>query len=266
MTDLDRRRRWGLALQRWTGRILAPIWIPAAAALLRFGLGYRIRGLEEARLEYRRATRKMDGGLLLCANHLTMIDSALIAWGLGSPVWYLRHYRRLPWNLPERRNFSSNLPTRLGAWLVKCIPVVRGGDRRQVSDVLARVRHLLRHGETVLVFPEGGRSRSGRVEPEATTYGVGRILAAVPDCNVGCVYLRGDRQETWSTLPRRGDAFSLTFELFRPDSPHTGLRRARDVSRKIAGKLAEMERRYFVERGPVGRPPAEDRPPHETIV
>jgi len=249
LSELDLRRRRELALQRWAGGILAPIWIPAAVFLLRLGFGYRIKDRTKVRRRYRRAEKGIDGGLLLCANHLTMIDSALIAWALGNPLWYLVRYDRMPWNLPERNNFSSNPLTRLAAWIVKCIPVVRGGERGQVSDVLARVRHLLARGETVLVFPEGGRSRSGRVQPHEVTYGVGRILTAVPECRVGCIYLRGDRQESWSTLPRRGEAFTLTFELFRPRSSRRGLRRARELSRRIGEKLAEMEERYFAERG-----------------
>lgn len=137
---------------------------------------------------------------------------------------------------------------RCAAWLVKCIPVVRGGSREDVSRVLDRVRHLLSRGETALLFPEGGRSRSGRVEPESATYGVGRILTAVPDCRTLCVYLRGDQQETWSTIPDRGDSFYVEFEVFEPESDHRGLRRSRDLARQIVQKLAEMEEEYFARR------------------
>ena len=38
-----------------------------------------------------------------------MVDSALIAWALGSPLWYVRHFAALPWNMPERRNFARSL-------------------------------------------------------------------------------------------------------------------------------------------------------------
>lgn len=252
MTELTLRSRASLTLQRRVGHLLAPLWLPAAAFLLRFCLGYRIRDVRALRRRYRKEVEATEGGTLLCANHLTMIDSALVAWALGGSFWYVARYAHFPWNLPERRNFASNFLARSAAWVVKCIPVVRGGDRDDVADVLARVRHLLSRGETVLVFPEGGRSRSGRVEPESVSYGVGRILTAVPECRTLCVYLRGEGQETWSTLPKRGEAFHVDFEPFHPDSPHEGLRRARDLSRQIARKLAAMEERYFSDRA--GRP------------
>lgn len=234
-----------MTLQRSLGWILAVVWIPLSAFLLRVVMGYRIRGASEVRQRFRRLVRGDDRPLLICANHLTMIDSALVAWALGGSWWYLRHYSRMPWNLPERTHFATNWVNRAAAWLVKCIPVTRGGSREKVSASLRRIRHLLSRGETALVFPEGGRSRSGRVEPESTTYGVGRILTAVPGCRTLCVYLRGDRQATWSTIPRRGDSFYVDFELFHPESEHRGLRRARDLARQIVRKLASMEERYF---------------------
>lgn len=208
-------------------------------------MGYRIPRATELRRRFRRLVKKDSRPLLICANHLTMIDSALVAWALGGSWWYLAHYSRLPWNLPEETNFASNWVNRVAAWLVKCIPVVRGGSREEVSNVLDRIRYVLSRGETALVFPEGGRSRSGRVEPESATYGVGRILTTVPECRTLCVYLRGEKQDTWSTVPARGESFYVDFELFEPESEQSGLRRSRDLARQIVGKLAEMEEEYL---------------------
>src|SRR6266851_1725254 len=101
---------------------------------MRFGLGWRIEGMAAARREYRSLWGAGDGPLLVCANHLTMIDSALIAWALGSPA------------------------SRLLIYLMKCVPVTRGGDRGEVAGVLGRLVYLRDRREAVLVFPEGGRS------------------------------------------------------------------------------------------------------------
>lgn len=242
MARLDLRTRAALTLQRRVGQLFAVVWVPLVAFVLRFVLGYRIRNAAELRRRFRRAYGQSDGPLLICPNHLTMIDSALVAWALGGSWWYLLHYSRLPWNVPEESNFASNWINRTAAWLTKCIPVRRRGSREQVESVRDRVQHLLERGETVLLFPEGGRSRSGRIEPEATSYGVGRILNEVSDCRVLCVYLRGEAQESWSTLPPRGDTFRV--EISRPDleSSHSGLRRARDLSRQIVQELARLER------------------------
>lgn len=241
---LDARERRSLALQRGVGRLLAPLWVPLLGGIMRWGLGWRVEEREELRREYARL-REEPGGLLLCANHLTMLDSAVIAWALGSPGFYLRDYAALPWNTPERRHFASTWWKRILVYVMKCVPVTRGSDRREVGRVLARVRHLLAGGETVLVFPEGARSRSGRVDEEAAAYGVGRLLQALPGCRVLCVYLRGDGQETWSTAPRRGERFRVRLACFEPKTDHGGMRGSLDLARQIVRRLAELEREHF---------------------
>lgn len=248
MAELPRRTRLSLTLQRRVGQALGVLWIPATAFLMRFVMGYRVRDVTEVRRQFRELVDSDDRPLLICANHLTMVDSALVAWALGGSWWYLFNYRRMPWNLPEQENFASNWVNRAAAWVVKCIPVSRGGSRDKVAGAMDRIRHVLTRGETALVFPEGGRSRTGRVEPESTAYGVGRILNWVPDCRTMCVYLRGDRQETWSTVPPRGDVFSVQFEIFEPSSENTGLRRARDLAQQIVEKLSRMEREHLAAR------------------
>lgn len=235
-------------MQRGAGWLLAPVWVPTLVALMRFGLGWRIDGAAEARREYRALWDGEGGPILVCANHLTLIDSALVAWALGSPAWYLAHYAALPWNVPERRNFADSLPSRLLVWLLKCVPVTRGGDRTEVAGVLARLAHLISRGETVLLFPEGGRSRSGRVEEESATYGVGRLIGALPGCRVLCVYVRGEHQNGSTALPRRGERFHVRCRMLRPASELQGLRRARDVSQQIVRALVELEQRYRDDR------------------
>jgi hypothetical protein len=242
------RDRRGLALQRAIGRLLSPVWVPATVALMRFGMGWRIEGMNAARREYRSLCSSGDGPLLVCANHLTMIDSALIAWALGSPGWFLARYATLPWNVPERRNFADSPVSRVLVYLMKCVPVTRGGNRGDVAGVLARLSYLLGRGETVLVFPEGGRSRSGRVELENATYGVGRLIGNLPRCRVLCVYLRGEHQDGFSDLPARGERFHVRFALLRPTSDLKGMRRAADLARQVVGTLAELEQRYFDDR------------------
>ncbi len=230
-----------LGIQREIDRLLSPLTTALTAITLRFGFGFRIEGGDEIRRLYRQIADE-PGPLLICANHLTMIDSFLIGWALGHPLYYVRRFSRLPWNVPERSIFASNLPLRLFAYVFKCIPVVRGGKRAEVARSLARVVHTLRRGETTLLFPEGGRSRSGRVEMENAAPGVGRIYRAVPGCRVLCVYLRGRRQTSFSAVPTRGDRFQVALRLMEPKTDESGLRGSREVARQITGTLIEMER------------------------
>lgn len=248
MTRLSFRTRAAHTFQREVGRLAAAFWVIPIAFILRVLMGYRIKDVAQVRARYRALLKESDHPLLICPNHLTMVDSAVVAWALGGSWWYLFHYSRMPWNLPEYNNYSSQLPTRLGAWLIKCIPVIRGGRREDVSRVIKRVQHLLSRGETALIFPEAGRSRSGRVEADAVAHAVGRILTSVPGCQPLCVYLRGDRQQTWSTVPARGDSFYIDFEVGELHSDHSGMRRSRDFSRQIVDRLVGMEEEYFAGR------------------
>ena len=241
------RDRLVLGVQRAVGRLLAPVWVPLLVVLMRYRMGWGIQGAEVVRREYRDLVAA-GGPILVCANHLTLVDSALVAWALGSPAWYLAHYAALPWNVPERRNFTESIGSRVLVWLMKCVPVTRGGDRAEVAAVLGRLTHLLVRGETVLLFPEGGRSRSGRVDEESATYGVGRLLGSVPGCRVLCVYVRGERQEGFSDLPARNQRFRARCETVRPTSGWTGLRGARDVSQQIVRTLVRLEQQHFDDR------------------
>ena len=248
MTQLPLRTRAAHAFQREVGRSLSIVWVLLIAFILRVLMRYHVRDVVQVRTRYRELVKETDRPLLICPNHLTMMDSAVIAWALGGSWWYLFHYSRIPWNLPEYNNYASQWPTRVGAWLTKCIPVIRGGRREDISRVIKRVQHLLSRGETALIFPEARRSRSGRVEPDAVAHAVGRILTSVPGCRPLCVYLRGDRQETWSTVPARGDSFYIDFELIEPHSNHRGMRRSRDFSQQIVDRLVSMEEEYFARR------------------
>jgi hypothetical protein len=232
-------------LQREIGRLAAPLWMPVATTIMRFGLGYRIEGLAEVRAKYRQIRSQSSAPLLICANHLTMIDSFLVAWALA-PTWrYALRYDELPWNTPERKNFAATRWRAFLTYLAKCIPITRGGGFGDAAAVLNRVTQLLRYGETALIFPEGGRSRTGRVEVESASWGAGRIAGSLASCRVLCVYLRGRAQETWSGKPARGDRISVDIECIEPESDQRGARRSRDFGRQIVEQLVRMERKYF---------------------
>jgi hypothetical protein len=105
--------------------------------------------------------------------------------------------------------------------------------------------HTLSLGEKLLVFAEGKRSRSGRVEVESAAAGVGRVYRSLPGCQVLCIYIRGAQQETYSDVPARGDRFRGSLSLIEPKTDFRGLRGSLDVAKQIAGRLAEMEQEYF---------------------
>jgi len=233
------------ALQRAVSVLAGPLWVTASVLVMRFHFRYRIANVARLRQQYRRIRSQTDAPMLVCANHLTLVDSFIIAWALGSGFYWLRHPDELPWNTPESTNFGRTWVSRLLIFLAKCIPITRGGAREEVGDVLERVKYLLGQGETALLFPEAGRSRSGRVEESAAAWGVGRIVGAVPGCRVLCVYMRGREQETWGDYPAKGDTMDVEIACIEPKSDAKGVRRSRDLAQQIVRQLIRMEEDYF---------------------
>ena len=243
---MTNKARFFLYLQIVLGWLTLPVVAPTYFLWLRLS-GYRIRNLKEVRATYRKAIGEHSGPWVICANHLTMIDSLLLTYGLLSLAGHFPRYRCIPWNLPERANFySKNKLVAVMCYLAKCIPVSRGGDREEVKATLDRCLFQLSRRHSLMVFPEGGRSRSGRVDTEGFSYGVGRFVRDIPDCRIMCLYLRGDHQENFSFYPRKGECFTMMLETFIPErTSEGGIRAQRFYAEQIIRTLARMEEDYF---------------------
>lgn len=245
---MGRRDRFLLGLQYILGRLAVIITGPLIFLAIRLR-GYRIRDLERIRSEVDRLQREHEGPWIICPNHLTMIDSVLISVGMASLFAHILRFKRVPWNLPERDNFQRNLFLAVLCYLAKCLPVNRGGSREELQRLFDKCRHVLGWRQRLLIFPEGGRSRTGRVDSEGFSYGVGRFLDECPGCKILLVYLRGDGQEAFGTLPRLGERFTMNVEIFDPGKMEgTGLRVQREYARRIVERLAGMEEEYFASR------------------
>ena len=247
MQSLALRHRITLELQRAIGRCTILLYGPLALVYLYWVKGYRVHDLARLRRSVRNILAANDGPILICPNHLTMADSAIIQPALV-PIWHsIVRYRLLPWNAPERTIFSSFF-LRQFLYLAKCIPITRGGSRQDQQLVLAKFHYVLRRGDLVVVFPEGRRSRTGKVDREAIADGVGRLIKMVPNCQVLCVYMRGDGQEQYSSWPKRGEWFRIDLKLVCPRAHSPGIRGTREIATEIIGHLADMEEAYFARR------------------
>jgi hypothetical protein len=247
--EVEQPRPLPLTLRRQSlaGRMAFPIVGGGAIAYMHLIRRHRIVGVEEARRTYRRAL-STGRPTLICANHLTMVDSAFLHRAFASVGEYLRDFRRFAWNVPAAEHFMSNAALRTIVYLGKCIPIARTGDGANAKQVLDTIKELVSHGEVVTLFPEGARSRTGRVEPENVTYGIGEILRDLDRPQVLCAYLRGEHQETWSNMPARGDTMHLRVELLEPVTQERGLRASRDLSRQVINRLKDMEEAHFAAR------------------
>ena len=245
---MNRKDFFLLHLQYLSGRIAVFMTAPFLVLLIKMA-GYRVSGLKKHRKDMTALFNAHHGPWVICANHLTLIDSAILSYVMF-PVWrYMIDYHLLAWNLPEKRNFQRNPAMTLLCFLLKCIPVVRRGDRQSIKTCFAKCGYLLEQHENIMIFPEGTRSRSGRIDTATFSYGPGRLVDSHPDCRVMCIYLRGKRQTTYSNIPVPNDVFSCSVATCDVDRSLSGLKAHRAHSRQIIEKLAEMEKAYFDARG-----------------
>ena len=237
-----------LVFQRFVGHLcLLPLGF-LIILLLRFRGRYKLKHHRQLRKRFKEVVASGDP-ILICPNHLTLIDSVILLWAFGSIPWYLFHYRCFAWNVPAVENVKSKVSWRFITYISKCVLIDRSGGTEYRNLILADIRKCLRRGDIFMVFPEGTRSRSGLVQVDNVIYGVGRIIQGVPGIKVLCVYIRGDEQDRYSAFPKKGERIGIELEMIAPTSANKGLRAVRDYSRQVIGKLKEMEDRYHIRRG-----------------
>lgn len=220
--------------------------------LMKYFRGYTIKDMAEIRAEFRRIWEEKERTktpLLICANHLTFIDSALIIWALASNFWYLFNYRAFTWNLPAGDFFKKKLRYHLTLYLTKCIFLDRKGTPAHKNAVLNLCRYLLEKGNVVLIFPEGQRSRTGTFDHERLRFGVGKIMTSLENARVLCIYLRGDKQENYSNYPPKNSVFDLKMKLIEPNAQGLPKKQASvEIVKQIGATIKQMENDYFERR------------------
>ncbi|MBU0993472.1 MAG: 1-acyl-sn-glycerol-3-phosphate acyltransferase [Proteobacteria bacterium] len=233
-----------IQFQHYVGRFSIFLTAPLLAMLFKL-MGYRIKNIEDVRKKIGNVFQEHPGPWIICANHLTMVDSFILSYGMFPIYRFILQYNLVPWNVPEKLNFNRNILLTLLCYLLKCIPVIRGGNRESIRSFFSKCSYVLEKGENLMIFPEGTRSRTGRIAPDNVSYGVGRLVSCNPDCRILCLYLRGDRQNSYSNIPQFQECFSMFVDTVDIEIKSKGLKAQRDYAQQIIGKLAAMEKSYF---------------------
>lgn len=127
----------------------------------------------------------------------------------------------------------------------KCVPVQRGGSSSQRNETMDKVSHILERGDILSIFPEGKRSRTGKLDTVDYSYAPGMILKKIANPSVLCIYMRSKNGHGPVKFPSEGDSFYFKMKLVKLDSALTGIKRARDFSGQIISHLKIMEEEYF---------------------
>jgi 1-acyl-sn-glycerol-3-phosphate acyltransferase len=151
------------------------LWWPSAELMtLTYRIFFRIRVTGKEYLP-------RHGAVLIVCNHLSNLDPPMVGWA-SRP--------RKSFYMAKKELFAK----RIGAWLISSLgafPVDRGGMDRSAIRVS---RDLLARGESVVMFPEGTRSRDGRLRaafPGAGSMGLDPGVTIVPAAIWGSQFRRG---------------------------------------------------------------------------
>jgi 1-acyl-sn-glycerol-3-phosphate acyltransferase len=91
-----------------------------------------------------------QGGVILAANHLSMLDPIVVGCAIDRPVRFM-----------AKRELFDNPLLRMLARSLGAFPVRRGKDDK---DAFRRALEVLRNDEVLGIFPEGTRSLDGRLQ------------------------------------------------------------------------------------------------------
>lgn len=243
---------WQIEKTRFQSNLCRILLLPVGGllvAVMKYVQGYRIENMAEIRKQFRQIWEDKERGqypLVICSNHLTFIDSALVIWALASNFWYLFNYRAFMWNVPAGDFFKKKLHYHAILYLTKCIFIDRKGSPAHKNAVLNLCRYLLAKGNVVLIFPEGQRSREGRFDVDKLRFGTGKILTSLKNARVLCVYIRSPLQKAFSNYPPKGSNFSLNMKLIQPNVDGSSKKQASIAAVKEIGVVIEqMEHEFF---------------------
>lgn len=152
---------------------------------LRFLFGVHVHGREHV-------PRK--GALIIASNHMSFVDPPLVGHAVARECWY-----------PAKEELFGQ--SRFFRWLIayfNAIPIKR--EKTFDTTLFRKVRELLKKGKPVIIFPEGTRSRSGKLLPFKS--GVG-MLAMRYNAPVLPMYIKNTCRpwQEWVSRKSRPEAF-----------------------------------------------------------
>lgn len=178
--------------------------------------GWRVRTVYRERIADDRA-------YVICANHTSIADIVLL----------FTLFKQFKW-VSKRSNFDMPF-VGWNMWMSGYIPLVRG-DTSSTARMMARCKRALENGVSIMMFPEGTRSKDGDVRP----FKRGAFTLA-KECNVDVVpiAIHGGH----ALIPKHEATFAtqakLTVEVLHP---------VRSADYATEAELAEAVRQIIVAR------------------
>jgi 1-acyl-sn-glycerol-3-phosphate acyltransferase len=180
--------------------------------------------------------------MLVAANHASYLDIPMLGCGMTRRAWYLGRSDLFP--IPVLNHVLQSL-----GW----IPVRMG---RLDREAFGKAIRLIRAGEVVVIFPEGGRSRDGQLRPPKAGIGV---IVSQTGCPVVPAYLKGtfDVLPTGARWPRWRQ---VTARFGEPITFETGERKERAETKRFYEQVSRTVIEQIAALGQVSSPLEKDGP------
>jgi 1-acyl-sn-glycerol-3-phosphate acyltransferase len=186
------------------------------------------------------------GGVLIAANHASYLDIPLLGCGMRRRAWYLGRNDLFP--IPVLNSILQGL-----GW----IPVRLG---RLDREAFGKAINLIRAGQVVVIFPEGGRSHDGHLRPAKAGIGV---IVSQTGCPVVPAYLKG----TFDVLPigaRWPRLRQVTVRFGAPIQFETGKQKERAETKRFYQQVSRTVIEHIAALGQVPAPKGRDDVASET--
>jgi len=183
----------------------------------------------------------LQRNVLLLSNHQSLIDSFVVGTAAYYGPSFFRPYLT-PWNPAAEENFYSN--KFIGWWSDqwKCIPVRRG---RRDLKALHQMMEALKSG-TMLLFPEGTRSRDGEIGKGRPGAGL-VILADEPVVIPVTIDGMNEVLPIGASVPRVFKRVTIVFGKPVDYSDFLGQDRSKETAQKIVDRVMNVLREQLEE-------------------
>lgn len=203
-------------------------------AAMRFVIAPLARLVYRPVVEGRRNVPK-HGAVIVASNHLSFIDSVVIPIVAPRPVIFIA--KREYWTGTGAKGLL------LRAWFtaIGSIPIERG-SHRAAQAALAAALQVLEAGQAFGIYPEGTRSRDGRLYRGRTGVGWLALAAQVPVVPVALIGT-DEIQPVGARIPRLRRItvrFGAPLRFARPGPGTTPAQARRHVTDEIMAAIAEL--------------------------
>ncbi|TKJ41718.1 hypothetical protein CEE37_03890 [candidate division LCP-89 bacterium B3_LCP] len=132
---------------------------------------FLMKVLNRTEIQNKHIIQRARPPFIFCSNHVSMLDDTFVDPVVFAPRAYW-DFRFIAYHTPEKKNFFKGPFFSFIMYASRCVPITRGKGVFQPG--MERLIRVLKSGKIVHIYPEGTRTRSGKLGK--AKIGVGRLV------------------------------------------------------------------------------------------